>query len=213
MTELTKAEIRIAVQRLMSLRPPGPRPLSADELVEVNALVAKLEAIGVEKANAVERGRLVLSWRLPKDLIPTQNDLRGIKPWRLKKIKAALRDSLMKLLPSWPDALTHGSTKMRWVRTTRFSPQAPDELSCDGTGFKTCLDILTEVGCIASDDRKGLHREPCFEKCKPGLTSGLVELYLIADEAVATAAPAFAPIEQVKYTPGIMTAMLKGGGT
>lgn len=209
---LTKAEIRTAITRLLSLAPPGPRPLAAAEIVEVNDLVEKLRQLGAAQASMPERGTLVLSWRLPKDLVPTQNDLRGIKPWRLKKIKASLLDSLTKILPSFPNALTHGSTKRRWVRTTRFTTTQPDELACDANGFKCALDILTEAGCIASDDPKSLHREPCWEKCKPGGTSGLVELFLFADEQVATVDPAFAPVQQVVHVQGLMTTMLKTGG-
>lgn len=214
MTTLSKADLRDVVamidRRVQDAL--APRAPTAEELVRAGELRERFVAMMAEAASAPERGSLVLSWRLPRDLVPTQNDLRGIKPWRLKKIKAALQTSLMTAIESWPDAKTNGSTKKRWARTTRYTPKEPDEMSCDGTGFKTALDVMTACGVIADDDRKHLHREPRWEKCKPGETQGLVELFLIADEQVLSPGPAFARVEQITYEPGPMTRYLAGGG-
>lgn len=212
-TTLSKADLRDLVAMLdrRAQDALAPRAPSAAELVRASELKERLAAMMAEAARAPERGRQVLSWRLPRDLVPTQNDLRGIKPWRLKKIKAALHTSLMAALPAWPEALTNGSTRRRWARTTRFSPKEPDEMSCDGTGFKVALDVMTDCGVIADDDRAHLYREPRWEKCKPGETQGLVELFLIADERVEAAAPAFVRVEQLTYEPGLFTKAIKEG--
>jgi len=208
----SKDELRRLYSSLTRLLPPGGRALSAEEVVDVHALADKTRSLIAASANAVERGKLLFSWRLPKDLVPTQNKLRGIKPWRLKKIKAALHDAIIAQLHAYPDAPTHGSLKPRWVRTTRFSTQEPDELSCDANGFKVAIDVMVTCGLLAEDNKKHLHREPRWEKCRPGETHGLVELFAIGDEQVAAAEPAFARVEQIVHTPGPMTKVIVGGG-
>ena len=210
MTDLTKADVRLAIQRLMSLRPPGPRPLSADELVEVNALVAKLEAIGAEKANAVERGRLLFSWRVPREQALTLNQYAHMKGWQKKKMRAALDDEIRKLLPLFPHALTNGSLVKRWLRVTRLSTQKLDDLSVDSCGGKMPVDALVRCGVLADDNEKSVHREPRFEKTKPGNTHLLVEVFAIADEQVAADEPADVKIAQLVRTPGLMTQAIIG---
>ena len=212
-TSLSKADLRdlVAMIDRRVQDAIAPRAPTAEELVRAAELKERLAAMKAEADRAPERGRQILSWRLPRDLVPTQNDLRGIKPWRLKKIKAALQASLVAELPKWPEALTNGSERMRWARTTRFSPKEPDEMSCDGTGFKVALDVMTDCGVLADDDRAHLHREPRWEKCKPGETQGLVELFLIADERVEGPGPKFARVEQIVYEPGLFTRAIKEG--
>lgn len=208
---LTKSEIRIAITRLLSLAPPGPRALTAAELVEVNDLIEKLRQIGAAQANAPERGRLVFSWRVPREQALTLNQYAHMKGWQKKKMRAALDDAIRKLLPSFPEALTNGSLVKRWLRATRYSPKALDDLSIDSCGGKMPCDGLVRCGVLADDDTKSLHREARYEKCRPGDTHLLLEVFLVATEQVATAEPTFAKVQQVVRVPGIMTAMLKGG--
>lgn len=207
----TKAELRTIGVRLASLPSPGPRPLTAEETLEVNALVDKTRAMIAASAAAYERGRLVFSWRVPREQALTLNQYAHMKGWQKKKMRAALDDELRKLLPAFPEALTNGSLVKRWLRVTRFSTQRLDDLSIDSCGGKMPVDALVRCGILADDDEKHAHREPRWEKTPRGNTHCLVEVFLIANEQVPAQEPSTATVQQIVRVPGIMTAMLKAG--
>jgi len=207
----TKGELRRIAANLLRLLPPGARPLNAEELVTLNADIKKTRLLIAAAESTPERGRLVLSWRVPREQALTLNQYAQAKGWQKKKLRNALDDALRALLPSFPEALTNGSLLKRWLRVTRFSTQRVDELSVDLLGGKMCVDSLKRCGVIADDDEKHVHREPCWAKTKRGTTHVLVEVFLLAAEQVATPEPANATVQQILRTPGLLTQMLIDG--
>lgn len=206
----SKAELRKIYASLIRLLPPGGRPLNAEELVEVNGLIDKARVMIAASLSAVERGRRVLSWRIPRELAPTMNELGHMKFWRKKKLKLELDDALRTLLPAFPAAPMNGSELRRWLRVTRFSTQRLDELSIDILGGKLPVDSLVRCGVLANDDEAHVRREPRWEKTPRGNTHVLVEVFEIAQEEVREAEPLDARVQQIVRTPGPMTMALMG---
>lgn len=213
MPAYTKAELRRIFAGLSRLLPPGGRPLTAEEIVEVNAVLDKTRHLIASSLAAVERGRLVVSWRIPRENAPTLNEYAHKKGWMKKKLRAALDDDLRKLLPAFPEALTNGSMVKRWLRVTRFSTQRVDELSIDILGGKMPVDSLVRCGVLADDDEAHVLREPRWEKTPRGNTHVLVEVFAIASEQVREAEPSDAQVQQVVRTPGLMIKAIVGDGS
>lgn len=210
--KLTKLNLRTTIARLESLRPPGPRPLTAEELVEVNALIEKYRALHESVKAAPERGELVFEWRVPREWALTLNAYAHKKGWQKKKLRQELDDAIRALLPQFPKALTHGSQQRRWLRATRLSTKVVDDVSVDVVGAKMSTDALVRCGVLFDDDAKHLIREARSEKTKPGNTHLLMEVFLVTKEGVAPAEPTDTTIKQIERPLGMMTRAIVGGG-
>lgn len=208
--KLTKGDLRVMAEHLASLRPPGPRPLTAEQLVRLDEVIAKVHGL-IEIARAApERGELVFEWRVPKEWALTLNVYAQKKGWQKKKLGEAMDDALRTLLPQFPKALLHGSQQRRWLRATRFSTKVVDDVSVDVVGGKMATDALVRAGILADDDAKHLVREARSAKTKPGNTHLLVQIYEVVDEGRGTPEPTHARIQQLERAPGPMTQMILG---
>lgn len=196
--KLTKNDLRTIYAHLTSLRPPGPRPLNAEQLVELDKVTGKIQYLIEISRAAPERGELLFSWRVPRDWALTMNEYAYTKGWRKKKIRDAMDVAVRALLPQFPKALTHGSHLRRWLRLTRFSTKRVDDLSIDVLGGKMCVDALVRCGVLEDDDHAHVIREPRWEKTKPGNTHVLVEVFSVVAEHQASPAPADARITQLE---------------
>lgn len=193
MTTLTKLEYQRLHAHLGRLLPPGGRPLNAAELVEVGGLQEKLARIVAELRPAEEKGELVLTWRVPRELALTLNEYAYTKKWVKKKIVAKLDEQLRTLMLTHPKAAMHGSQLRRWVRVTRFSMKQIDELSVDVLGGKMPIDALVRCGVVADDDAKHMIREARWEKTQRGNTHVLVEVWTVTTEGRPVEEPRQAP--------------------
>lgn len=195
---LTKDDLRQLYADLTRLLPPGGRPLTAEEVVAVNERREKIAKLYELVKDQPERGEKVFEWRVPRDLALTGNAYAGSRGWKKHKDRKLIAMTIQQLLPSFPKALLHGAEKRRWIRGTRFSTKLVDECALDLIGCKLVIDQLKHAGLIHDDSEKFLHREARQEKCKPGQTHLLVELFEMANEQVQTAEPELRPIEQLK---------------
>lgn len=218
MTVLTKNELRIVGARLQSLLPPGPRPLSAAEIVEVNALVEKTRMMAALSAATLVRGAKVLEWRIPNVQAPTLNQYAFMKNWQRKNLRKDLDEALLKLVERTPGALVHGDKTQRWVRVTRFTtvPASVDSIDPDGLGGKMALDSLVRCGVLVDDTPALCRREGLARKTKMGNTHVLVEVFAMAIEEVPDDGPHDAvvvqPPRKTKKAKGLMTKAILGGG-
>lgn len=216
MTTFTKADLRAISEHLASLRPPGPRPLTADQLVKINEVIEKAHHLIATTRAAPERGELIFEWRVPREHALTLNQYAQAKGWQKKKLAAAMDDAIQKLLPLYPKALLHGAKTKRWLRATRFSTKVTDEVTVDVLGGKMPCDRIVRAGILADDDAAHVIREARSEKTKPGNTHLLVQVFTIVEHQVDTPEPSDHAIEQLVRTPGLMTQMLidgRGGST
>lgn len=209
-TSLSKADLRLLAEHLASLRPPGPRPLTADQLVVLDVLVSKVHRLIESHREAPERGELVFDWRVPQEWAMTLNAYAGKPGWSKRKIRLAMDDAARKLLSFFPKAELHGAQRKRWARVTRFSARRPDELAVDIVGGKLAIDALSRVGVLCDDNDRWLIREARWEKAKPGDTHVLVEIFEVAAEGVHAAEPKPAKVKQIRYDLGPMTKAILG---
>lgn len=208
--KLTKGDLYFAAEHLASLRPPGPRPLTAEQLVRLDSVITKMHGLIDTVRAAPERGELVFSWRVPAEYGMTLNEYAGKPSWSKKKIKRAIDAQVVGLLPAYPKAALHGAQLRRWVRVTRFSARRPDEISCDSIGGKCLLDSLTRNNVIHDDNDKWLVREAQWVKAKPGETQVLIEVWSIAHEGTSVEPPKVGTVQQIKYERGPMTKAIIG---
>lgn len=214
---MTKAEIRDCIQRLMSLYPPGPRPLSAEEIVQVNGIVEKLKAIGATMTGLQARGAKVLEWRIPNVQAPTMNQYAFMKNWQRKNLRKELDEQLLKIIARTPGALVHGDKTQRWVRVTRWTtvPASVDSTEPDSIGAKMALDSLTRCGVLVDDTPALCRRGGLVRKTPKGNTHVCVEIFEMATEEVPDPGPLDATIVQpekkAKRPRGLMTKAIIAG--
>ncbi len=209
MTAFTKDELAF-IHRVMSGLPLGTVQRTPDVLVRASAVDEKAKVMRAELAAMPERGELVFSWTIPAEWAMTLNEYKGKKHWALKKIKQAMDADVLSKLPKFPRAMLHGAMIQRWVRCTRFSSRAPDEVSIDSIGGKAALDALTRCGVLYDDNQKFAHREPLHVKTKAGNVHALIEVFAIAEHQVANEGPKDSEVRQIVHTPGPMTRAIMG---
>ncbi len=211
---LNKADLRVLYASLTRLLPPQQLPTEPAEVVAISGVREIVASMIREYAPLPERGPLVFSWRVPKEQALTMNSYSGTRGWVKKKIRKALDDQLISMLKTsaFPGALMHGAQTRRWLRATRFSPRRVDELSADIIGAKCPIDALVRAGILAEDDDAHLIREAIWEKCRPGGTHLLVEVFEVRAEGThADDAVEFVDTRLPPRVPGEMTAWLKKG--
>lgn len=211
----TKRDLRAIYGHLSSLLPPGAKPLTADQIVEVSALLEKTRAEIETSLGAIERGPLVFSWRVDPEIAPTMNEWGFWQPWRKGKARRELEKAIHEIIASTPNALVRGSEVMRWVRVTRYTvqPKNVDDAAIDAIGGKMPIDMLVKLGVLAGDSPRYLKREARVEKTGRGNTHVLVEVFEVASEEV----PAAPPADDIPAPParqyGPLTQAILGEGT
>ena len=209
MTVLTKADLRDLYGLVTALQPPG-RAVSLAEVVRAGELAGKIATMVAEHRAVLEKGALVLSWRIAKEHALKMNAYAGQRRFMLGKIKKTLDDQLRVLLEANPAAALNVAQRQRWIRATRFSTQQPDEPdSCDSIGCKQPIDALVRAGVLVDDNPKWLKREARWEKCKPGGTHLLLEVFDVTTEGGDVPEPLFVPAPVVKRKTGPMMKMMK----
>lgn len=199
----TKRDLRLIFTHLASLLPPGAKPLNAEQVVEVSALLEKTTGLIQSTSGVNERGRKIFEWRLPQKDAPTQNEIRGFvfrNPFIMKGIEQRIDKDLRKIVEATPEALVHGKTR-RWVRVTRFTVQTKqidDPNAIDAIGGKCAIDSLVRCGVLVDDTPAYCVREGHVAKTKKGNVHLLVEVFETAEDAVPCAPPLDAPVEQRK---------------
>lgn len=197
------AEIRQIRVHLARLLPPGGRPPTAEEAVEIGELVRRTDQLISENAGAVERGRKIFEWRLPAADAPTQNQIRGFafrNPFILQSISKRVDKALMEIIEQTPGARVYGRVK-RFVRATRFSmdtKKIDDPSALDSIGAKCAVDSLVRCGVIVNDTPEFCHREGHVMKTVRGNVHLLLEVFETAEEEVPDPGPLDAPVEQRK---------------
>ncbi len=200
----SKDELRRVYGHLSRLLPPGPRPLaSAEEVLEVQVLLAKAQVLIESGAGEIARGRKIFEWRLPKADAPTQNEIRGFvyrNPFIMDSIAKRVDKSLHAILDTVPGARVHGRVP-RWVRVTRFTPltgAVDDPTAIDALGGKVAVDALVRARVLVDDRPEFCRREGHVRKTKQGNVHVLVEVFEAADEELPDPGPLDAPVEQRK---------------
>ncbi len=206
----TKQDLRTIHASLTRLLPPAPSlPRTAEEVVEIGR-VRDVVALAIrELAPTLQRGALVLTWRLPREQAPTLNEYAYMKTWQRKRLRKELDDQLRALIESSAGAVLL-APRPRWVRVTRFSTSKVDDLSVDVLGGKMPVDSLVRLGVLADDTQALMHREPRWEKTKRGNTHLLVEVFEMSHEGEHADEPADAPVRQMVRSEGPLTRELKG---
>jgi hypothetical protein len=210
---LTKRDYQRLHAHLGRLLPPGGRPLNAEEILEVGSLQSKIREVIEATRPVVEKGELVLSWRIPRELALTGNAYAGSRGWKKHKDRKLLDGILRELLPAFPKAPLHGAHKRRWIRGTRFSTQKVDECAIDLIGGKLAIDALKRASVIHDDSMAFLIREAMQAKAKRGDTHLLIEVFEITSEGDDVAEPKNVPIAQLRREPAPMTRAILEGGT
>ncbi len=207
----SKNDLRKIHAHLSSLLPPGAKPLTAEQILEVGTLLAKTKE-EIETAPAIERGVKIFQWRIPSEHAPTMNTWGYWKTWQRARCRKELESSLAAIIAATPGAIVHGLQTMRWVRVTRFTPQTKnvDDSAVDLIGGKMPVDTLKRLGVIVGDSPKHLRREARCEKTKMGNTHVLVEVFAIAEEEVAEAPPQDAEQAPVVRTRGAFISEVVG---
>lgn len=195
----TKGELRKIYGHLSRLLPPGAGPLTAEQVVDVNDLLARTSTIIETAAELSERGAKIFEWRIPSEHAPTMNALAYMKGWQKGKLSRELEASLQAIMTVTPDARVHGLKTQRWVRFTRFTPNVSkidDPNAVDATGGKLPIDTLKRMGVLV-DDRPALcRREGMVRATKRGNTHVLIEVFHIAAEEVPDPGPMDGPCEK-----------------
>lgn len=188
----TKDELRKIYGHLVRLLPPGGRPPTAEEVVEINALIDKTRAMIASSAGLYARGRKIFEWRIHAKDAPTQNEIRGLvfgSPFALKSKEERLDRLLALAIENEPEARVRGKAK-RWVRVTRFSPSKVDDPSAvDAIGGKMPVDALVRAGVLHDDNEAHCRREGGYRKTKKGNVHVLVEVFHMAEEEVPDPGP------------------------
>jgi hypothetical protein len=210
-TSLTKAELRTIRETLAPLLVPPARPLTAEQMVQVGAVLERVDHVIANTRPAPERGELVFEWRVPREWALTLNQYAHKKGWAKKKLRAEMDAAILALLPAFPKAPTHGSQQPRWLRATRFSTKVVDDVSVDVLGGKMATDALVRCGVLADDDSTHLIREARSEKTKPGNTHLLMQVYMVVSEGAAADEPKDACVEQVRREAGFFTKAIVEG--
>lgn len=215
--KLTKRNLRTTIARLESLRPPGPRPLTAEELVEVNGLIEKYRALHESVRPRPERGRKLFEWRIPCSIAPTQNEATSWNrrsPHLFKKAKGILSAQLAKIVEAHPDADLFGAQRKRWVRVTRFTlqPKNVDEERIDAIGGKLPVDVLKHAGLIVNDSKEWLERRAHVMKTSKGNKHVHVELFEVAEIEVPCGPPLDGPAPPDPLDRGVTTKAILNGG-
>ena len=211
---MTKAQLRTVYAHLASLAPPGPRPLTTDQLVELQEILEKLRGEMAAASGVVERGARLLEWRIPAANAPTMNEWGFWKVWRKARARRDLDDALAALLAAHPEAAHCGAEVMRWVRVTRFTvqPKLIDDAAVDQIGGKMPVDALVRAGVLAGDSPRHVRREARVEATKRGNTHVLVEVFAVAQEEVrgldVVVHESVAPVERQR---GMFTRHVMGG--
>lgn len=213
MTALAKDFWRKAYANLSRLLPPGNPLRSAEDIVEVNALLDTCREQQAIAASRVERGRKILEWRIPSALAPTMNAYAFLKTWQRMQLRRELDDRLRKIVEATPDAKVHGDATKRWIRVTRFTPNADsvDDLAADALGAKMPIDSLVRLGVLVDDKPALCHREALVRKTARGNTHVLIECFAVAAEEVPDAGPLDAPVEQVPKRKGKLAKAIEEG--
>lgn len=217
MNAFTKGELRQLWTLLARLEQPLAGPPSAADVIAAGALCRKTAILIKNARGAVERGRLVLEWRIDPDWAPTQNEFSSWmhrQVWRPAKARTELRRQLTEIILATPGADLCGAQRMRWVRVTRFTsmPKAVDDAAIDAIGGKLPVDVLTKLGVLVDDSTQWLKREACVAKTARGNTHVFVQVYEVADEGDAQqhAAPLDGPAPNHHPQRGLFTKAITG---
>ena len=210
--EYTRAELRRIWGHLSRLMPPGGKPPSAEEVVDIGELLDKTRLMIATHAGRIERGAKVLEWRIPKDLAPTMNECITWDRWRMGRTRTELGDRLRVLVSKTKGADLCGAIRMRWVRVTRFTNQSKkvDDAACDAIGGKVPIDQLVKLGVLAKDDPSLLRREAGVQHTKKGNVHVLIEVFKTGADEVPDAGPVDAVVEQIVRKRGRMTRAITG---
>lgn len=158
-----------------------------DRQVAEHLTMRLAESIDAAKPE-LEKGRLVLSWRLPKEWAPSLNSYAFMKGWQRTALRRTLDDSLRHNESFLAAALNLGKRK-RWVRVTRFSTKVIDENSVDVLGGKMPIDALVRAEILVDDNQEWCVREGACMKTKLGNTHVLVEVFEVTTEGSNIAPP------------------------
>jgi hypothetical protein len=180
LTKLELQSIRAYLERY-SLGQFG-KPLLPSELSEVAGLARRVETAVETAKPSFEKGRLVLSWRLPKEWAPSLNSYAFMKGWQRTALRHALDSSLLHLLSVDGEAPLYGAQKKRWVRVTRFTSSSIDDLGVDVLGGKMPIDALVRGQVLVDDNQQWCVREGLCVKTRRGNTHVLVEVFEIVTE-------------------------------
>lgn len=169
------------------------RPYSRDERDMLQTLFLRLGSEIAEVRPELEKGRLVLSWRLPKEWAPSLNSYAFMKGWQRTALRKTLDDSLRREGASGPYPYLDMAKRKRWVRVTRFSTKVIDENSVDVLGGKMPIDALVRGEVLVDDNQEWCVREGACMKTKLGNTHVLVEVFEVTTEGSSVAPPQDAP--------------------
>jgi hypothetical protein len=183
--ELTKADLRCIWTNLNRHLPPGGRPPTPEDLVEIGDVLTKVAALIESDAGLTQRGRKIFEWRLHAKDAPTQNEIRGLawgSPFAIKSKEKRIDTLLAAVIEATPGALVHGNKTKRWVRVTRFSPSSVDDpTAVDAIGGKMPLDALVRAKVLNDDTESMCHREGGSRKTRKGNVHVLVEVFEMAE--------------------------------
>lgn len=213
MSGLTKANLRTISQRLKSLRPPGPRPLTVEELVEINEIVEKVDDLVANVRAAPERGDLVLEWRVPSEWTAVKSG-KGKPKWMLGNIKKKLEDECRKLLETWKKADLCLARRRRWVQVRRFSTKKPDRPNCaDCLGARQAIDTLKDFGVIVDDSPEWTVDDTKWFKCAVGQTHIVIRVFEVTTEGRYWPEPACIPPPKPERKRGPFVESIVGSAT
>ncbi len=212
MSGFTRDELRKIFGHLTRLQPPGGRPLTAEELVELDGLLDKTRAAIAAATGNVERGAKILEWRIPRELAPTMNEWGFWEHWKKARARKELDDQLREIIANMPGVLAHGVRTKRWIRVTRFTlqPKKVDDAAIDAIGGKLAIDALVRCGVLAGDTPDLIRREALVAKTSKGNTHLLVEVFCVAQDEVTDPGPLDAPAPQLVRKRGRYTRAITG---
>lgn len=182
LTKLELQSIRSYLERYMYTISGLARPLTTTEHDEIGMLVQRLDVAVNESRPVIEKGRLVLSWRLPKEWAPSLNSYAFMKTWQRTNLRKELDSSLTRQIQDYSYAPLYGAKKKRWVRVTRFTTQPTDENGVDVLGGKMPLDALKRAEVLVDDNQEWCIREGLCRKTQRGNTHVLVEVFDVVTE-------------------------------
>lgn len=189
----SKDELRKLYGFLTILQWPNPKPLTAEQAVELGGLVTKTEQMIGSSSGLHARGEKIFEWRLHAEDAPTQNQIRGFafgSPFTLKSKEKRLDTLLANIIDVTPRALVHGDRTRRWVRVTRFSrSRVDDPTAVDAIGGKMAIDALVRAGVLNGDNEEFCRREGGCRSTTGGNVHVLVEVFEMAEEEVFDPGP------------------------